>query len=298
MTTESAGYEDEYEEYDEFDDDDEEEDRGLSGLVVLLMGVVMLGAFASVVWIAYQQGIKSGGAGEAAPYVTADPDPVKIENEATADAADNVDREVYDRFDGGETNPVETIAEGPEEPLTRDTADPIGAIAAEAGAAAEIVDDAVADRITELAAADEELTQAVEDAVTADVTDDVTAAVTADVTVETPSPAPARENADAGANVSTPAPTVTFTGDALSGSHLVQIGAFRSDEEAKTNWTRIKGKLGGFADGKSIDVERADLGARGVFHRLRVGPFASSDEAKTYCVGLKERGQDCLAKAK
>jgi len=43
-------------------------------------------------------------------------------------------------------------------------------------------------------------------------------------------------------------------------------------------------------------VETADLGDRGVYHRLRVGPFASSDAAKTYCEGLKERGQDCLIK--
>ena len=54
--------EEEFEEYDEYEDDeeeDEDEEGGLSGLVVLLMGVVMLGAFASVVWIAYQQGTKS-----------------------------------------------------------------------------------------------------------------------------------------------------------------------------------------------------------------------------------------------
>ena len=53
-----------------------------------------------------------------------------------------------------------------------------------------------------------------------------------------------------------------------------------------------------YVAGKSSDIERADLGERGIFYRLRIGPFASADEARTYCEGLKTRGQDCLHKAK
>jgi cell division protein FtsN len=78
----------------------------------------------------------------------------------------------------------------------------------------------------------------------------------------------------------------------------VQIGAFKSQEEADGQWAKLQGKLGGYLDGKSNDVERADLGDKGVYYRLRVGPFASSGDAKTYCAGLKERGTDCLIKAK
>jgi hypothetical protein len=60
----------------------------------------------------------------------------------------------------------------------------------------------------------------------------------------------------------------------------------------------LQGKLGDYLNGKSRDVERADLGDKGVFYRQRIGPFASADDARTYCEGLKTRGQDCLIKAK
>jgi hypothetical protein len=56
-------------------------------------------------------------------------------------------------------------------------------------------------------------------------------------------------------------------------------------------------KFSDLFSGKGSDVERADLD-RGTFYRLRVGPFASSAEAKTFCDGLKSRGQDCLVKTK
>jgi hypothetical protein len=48
----------------------------------------------------------------------------------------------------------------------------------------------------------------------------------------------------------------------------------------------------------AIPSARADLGAKGVFFRLRIGPFASSADAKSFCDGLKTRGQDCLVKSK
>jgi len=83
--------------------------------------------------------------------------------------------------------------------------------------------------------------------------------------------------------------------DPLSGSHVVQLASYRSDEEAMADWARIEARLGGYLDGKTYQVQRADLGDRGIYFRLRIGPFASSDTAQAFCAGLKERGQDCLA---
>ena len=269
MTEATENFEDEYAEFDEFDDDEE---RGLSGFAVLIMGLVMIGAFASVVWIAYHQGIKTGQNGET-PYVAADPEPIKIES---ADASDPVeDREVYDVFDGDDDEPVTVLAEGPEEPVNRDVEDTIGAIASDAEDAAADIEDEVNDRLASLEAED---------------------ATTFDEPVDPePEPVAATEPTPTSSNVGA-RPTVSIAGDALAGSHVVQVGAFRSDQEAKTQWARLQSRLGDFVDGKGIDVEEADLGDRGVYHRLRIGPFSSSDDAKTFCAGLKERGQDCLIK--
>ena len=277
MNAQSETFEEEYEEYDEYEDEEDGEDRGLSGLVVLLMGVVMLGAFASIVWIAYQQGIKTGVANGNVPTVVADPEPLKIEN-AIVDATKGDERPVYDQFDNTSDDKVEVLAEGPEEPVTRTSDDPIAAIV---GAdKPEVVDDAVADRIASLAAAD----AAREEAAIAPKPSTV-----APKPVET-APKPAAT----APSTSTPAATPTVTG----GTHVVQVGAFRSNEEAMGMWKRMQGKLGDYLSGKSPDIEVADLGDKGVYHRLRVGPFSSSDDAKTYCEGLKSRGQDCLVKAK
>jgi cell division protein FtsN len=282
-------YEEEYENYDEFDDDeDDDNERGLSGLVVLLMGVVMLGAFASIVWIAYQQGMKSAENGRGAtPYVSADPDPLKIENEVAAATPEN-DRAVYDRLQNGSAPDVETIAAAPEEPVTRSVTDPIAAIASDAGAA--ITDDAANDRIESLASADAQIA-----APTAPSQKPApTAATPAAATSTTAKPSPLETQ--------TPAATVPAPAAALpsvsGGTHLVQVGAFKSQAEADGVWTKMQTKLGDYLSGKSPDVEMADLGSKGVFYRLRIGPFGSADEAKTYCEGLKSRGQDCLIKAK
>ena len=276
-----ATLDDEYDEYEAFEDDedDDEGERGLSGLVVLLMGVVMLGAIASVVWIAYSHGVRTGEAGSSTPIVSAEPeDALKIENPSAGDV-DVADREVYDQIDGVESDPVEVIAEGPEEPVSRGE-DPIAAIAEEINDGVGAVDDAVSDRIASLEAADDGLSGA-----------DVAAPAVADpepeievAAVETPA-------------VQSPTGASAASGDAMSGSHLVQVGAFRSEEEANGQWLRMQSKLGDYLNGKSRDVEVADLGDKGVYYRLRLGPFDGAEAAKSYCAGLKDRGQDCLIKS-
>jgi cell division septation protein DedD len=273
-------FEEDYQEYDEFDD--EEEDRGLSGFAVLIMGIVMIGAFVSVVWIAYKQGMKVGRDGGAieTPYVAADPEPIKIET--AEDGTPVADREVYDALDGQNGDPVTTLAEGPESPVDRNVEDTIGALSAEAEAAAADMSGEVNDRLASLKQED------------AKVLDNNPSAE------EPRDPAPATVSvkpATRPAVAPTSTASATATGNARSGSHVVQVGAFRSNDEAMAQWKRLQTKLGDFVAGKGPDVEVADLGDRGVYHRLRIGPFASSDDAKTYCAGLKERGQDCLIKA-
>ncbi len=270
MTNADETFEDEYSEYDEFDDDDE---GGLSGFSVLLIGLVMFGAFIAITWIAYHQGIKRGetGAGET-PYVAADPEPIKIE---TADSGEPVeDREVYDVFDGEDAEPATVLAEGPEEPINRESEDPIGSLAADAGELSSAASEEVEDRIASLAEED-------------------AGAFDEEPGLEVPDPVAVTEPTPASMTPSLAA----AGGSALSGSHVVQVGAFRSDAEARAQWARMQSRLGDFVAGKTIDVETADLGDRGVYHRLRVGPFSSYDDAKEYCAGLKERGQDCLIKS-
>ena len=43
-----------------------------------------------------------------------------------------------------------------------------------------------------------------------------------------------------------------------------------------------------------MSIERADLGARGVFYRLRAGAFGSREGASDFCDAYKSTGGDCI----
>jgi cell division protein FtsN len=78
------------------------------------------------------------------------------------------------------------------------------------------------------------------------------------------------------------------------GAFLVQIAAFRSEDQALAAWGRLAGKLGQATSALKADVQRADLGAKGVYYRLRAASFADRAGAAAFCDQLKQSGQDCI----
>jgi hypothetical protein len=43
-----------------------------------------------------------------------------------------------------------------------------------------------------------------------------------------------------------------------------------------------------------VTVQRADLGARGIYYRIQVGPIADAAAAEHDCAELKRRGEGCI----
>ena len=86
------------------------------------------------------------------------------------------------------------------------------------------------------------------------------------------------------------APQVAPEGDQF----LVQLGAYRSEEGARAGWDTVAIRHGDLLGGFDSDIQRADLGARGVFYRLRAGPLFSREEGDRLCQQLKARGVGCL----
>ncbi|MDH3999123.1 MAG: SPOR domain-containing protein, partial [Desulfuromonadales bacterium] len=67
------------------------------------------------------------------------------------------------------------------------------------------------------------------------------------------------------------------------GAYVVQIASFRTTEDAGKLVHRLEdARLATF-------VERADLGEKGVWHRVLAGPFASREAADGVAVTLKEK---------
>lgn len=71
---------------------------------------------------------------------------------------------------------------------------------------------------------------------------------------------------------------------------VVQLGAYKSEAEARGDFTKQQKKHKALA-GKSAVINRADLGDKGVFYRLRV----ATDDAKSLCAKLSAEHQACMA---
>jgi len=89
-----------------------------------------------------------------------------------------------------------------------------------------------------------------------------------------------------------PAPAPAMSG-AANGKHLLQLGAFRSQLEAEKHWTQAHAANAELAN-RSYSIVQADMGAKGTYYRLRVGGFASADDANKTCASLKAHKQPCF----
>jgi SPOR domain len=87
------------------------------------------------------------------------------------------------------------------------------------------------------------------------------------------------------------------TGSVLSGQAVLQIGAYESEEIANGAWTNFLARHGAVAGTLTRDIKRVDLGAKGIWFRLRAGPFAGRAEAAAACESLKTRGAACFVTA-
>ncbi len=76
--------------------------------------------------------------------------------------------------------------------------------------------------------------------------------------------------------------------------YRLQLGAVKTPEIARTEWDRIKRQNGDLLGSLSMSVDRADLGDRGVFYRIHVGPIADAAQAERLCAELRQRGQGCI----
>ena len=111
---------------------------------------------------------------------------------------------------------------------------------------------------------------------------------------ETP-PAPAARADEPAARAEEPA---AATGDLAASKTLerpyrIQIGSFRSVQEAEKAWGRIGKPHAALVSGLQPYIAEADLGERGLYYRLQLGPFSDKREAGTLCGALKERRVDC-----
>jgi cell division septation protein DedD len=81
---------------------------------------------------------------------------------------------------------------------------------------------------------------------------------------------------------------------AAAGGYAVQVTSQRSEAEAQAAFRSLQAKYPQQLGGHRAVFRRADLGAKGIYYRALVGPFASAEQAERLCSSLKAAGGNCL----
>ncbi|MBL1234765.1 MAG: SPOR domain-containing protein [Rhodobiaceae bacterium] len=281
-------------EYHTYDATDEGPRR--RGPLLFLGAIVVIAAFAGVVFLAYQQGMKQG-AKSGPPLIQADRTPFKMAPEDPGGQKfPHRDKRIYDKISGAEAldNGIERLLPRSEEPI--DIARVPNRVPETSKNYVETLPPAL------------EIPSSVGSLV---VGGQQRAVSTSRSQKPVPMPAakPRRLVPPSSTDVSksktvtastVPARVVSQPARApkavTSGEYVIQIAAFRDVATANAEFASLRAKHSDLLDGMRPDLQRADLGDKGIYYRLRMGFFASKEKASQTCAQLKTRGQGCLVR--
>ena len=129
---------------------------------------------------------------------------------------------------------------------------------------------------------------------------------TARVPMERPSDFASLASAAIAAANASPAPVATepvatppaqqqaaVTASGGSASAYVQLASQRSEEAARQSAQAIATRYGVLFGGANLEIQRVDLGERGIYYRVLV-PANSRESASNICTNVKAAGGDCL----
>ena len=260
--------------YDTFDARDD--GQGRRGPILLLAAAIVLVLFLGVVWSAYNLGVRERNT---APILTADSQPWRTAPEDPGGfETPGQDIEAYALRERGGVDTVEidpAVRPGPEEPVLERERPPLTVEAEDA------------DRLgTPREAAAREETPAPARSEPEPVADEPVQQPR-QAEAAAPDPAPGREQ-----------PRPVPPAASAAGNFVVQIAAFRTIEEAEEAWIAFVTRFPDLSTGRSPSIVEANLGARGIYHRLRIAAFETREDASRYCQTLSSRGQDCLVAAR
>lgn len=288
--------------------DDEHEEEGSRLPLLIVIGLLVFAMFAGVVWLAYTQGVARGRSdaprviqAETGPVKTAPANPggtqtpytgLKIyQSPAPADDASDSDSVPPAPTPAGKAAQNAAPAISPSlAPIIRPSTPPVETApkvaATPTPAPTKLVQTAPAKPAPVAAPID-----------TPALTENrVATKPPASLSAAAPAPKPHITKIPA-TDAPTPPPaetTETKPAAATSGgAYLLQIGAYKSEDEATAAWHAYQAKhpvVGGYES----DIKKVDLGDKGTWYRLRVGSFGDKTEASSLCDKLKADGGNCF----
>jgi uncharacterized protein (DUF2147 family) len=84
----------------------------------------------------------------------------------------------------------------------------------------------------------------------------------------------------------------TAAGD--GSGYLVQVTAGQNQNDALRTFGKLQRRYPQLLGSYLPNIQRVDLGAKGIWYRVRVGPMEQHTAAADFCQRLKEAGGDCL----
>src|SRR4029078_86900 len=92
--------------------------------------------------------------------------------------------------------------------------------------------------------------------------------------------------------------TASITPAATPSQYVVQVGSKQNQTEALATFADMQQKYPTLLASYRPMVQKADLGSKGVWYRLRIGPIVDKTAATKLCGQLKSQGHpDCLVMA-
>lgn len=77
-----------------------------------------------------------------------------------------------------------------------------------------------------------------------------------------------------------------------SGNAAVQLGALNSQDAAQSQWNKIAAAAPALFQGKSPDIQQADVNGQ-TYYRLRVSGFSNKVDAARFCGEVSSAGYAC-----
>ncbi|MCP5076166.1 MAG: hypothetical protein GY947_23080 [Rhodobacteraceae bacterium] len=101
------------------------------------------------------------------------------------------------------------------------------------------------------------------------------------------------ESAKVSVSAQQPVPDAAQPDEQLRG-WFIQLNAQRSEDAAKEVWQKYKSKYGRALRGTNVVYQRADLGDKGIYWRVRLGSYKGRNAAAKKCRRLKRSGLRCF----
>lgn len=263
-----------------------------------LLLVLFLGAIGAGVWYLVKGNSSSPTQRQAinVPLIKADADPYKVRPiDPGGMAVPGRDRLVYGRLEqSGANKTVESLLPPPEEPLP--PPDPGQKVIAEFGKKPGPQPQSESEPVLPPPTPDvtaKAVPQPVPGAAIRP-TEEKSIEAVAKVAIEELAKKPLPKAVPAPPPEVAPAPRPQATPTVLSGGYQVQMASLRDEKSVEREWARLKKAHPDLLGTLDLAIERADLGAKGVYYRLRAGRLADRLAAETLCRALKTRKVACI----